>query len=184
MFEHFDELDEFDVVFCFGILYHITDHMRLFTNIASVEPRWSLINTHVAFYDEAVIEIRSPVGENPPPPGSDIEGYPSRAALDAMLSSFGWEPEYFDWQASGLLDVGGMGDYQRGRRVSALVRGTDRVPRETRDYAVSLVQALQEDRKYQWMVIKGVAAKCEVNPYALRTWVHKAEGEPQPGTDD
>ena len=34
MFRHFDELDEFDVVFCFGILYHINDHMQLLSNIA------------------------------------------------------------------------------------------------------------------------------------------------------
>jgi hypothetical protein len=182
MFEHFAELDEFDVVLCFGILYHITDHMQLFSNIAGVEPRWLIIDTHVSFHDGAVVEIRSRRGESPPPPGSDIEGYPSRGALDAMLSSFGWETQYFDWRASGLLDAGDLDDYSTGRRVSAIVRGTDRVPEETREYAVGLVRAFQQERRYQWMTIKGVAAKCEVNPYALRTWVRQAEGELQPGS--
>jgi transposase-like protein len=42
---------------------------------------------------------------------------------------------------------------------------------------VGLVEALQKDRSTQWMTIKGVARKCEVNPHALRSWVLRAEGE-------
>jgi hypothetical protein len=177
MFEHFDDLEEFDVVLCFGILYHITDHMQLLGNIAGMEPQWLIVDTHVSFHDGAVVELRSRRGESPPPPGSDLEGYPSRAALDAMLASFGWETQYFDWHSSGLIEAGGLDDYRSGRRVSAVVRGTERIPDETRDYAVALVRAYQPERRYEWMAIKGAAEKFEVNPYALRMWVRKAERE-------
>ena len=177
MFRHFDELDEFDVVFCFGILYHINDHMQLLSNIAGVQPKWIIVDTKISQFDGSVIEVRSPLGASPPALGSQLEGYPSRIALDVMLASFGWELEHLDWAESGLLDRPGNDDYRNGERVSILARGTDRVAAEDRKYAVDLVHALQEDRDTQWMTIRGVAAKCEVSPHALRTWVRLAEGE-------
>jgi SAM-dependent methyltransferase len=177
MFRHFDDLERFDVVLCFGILYHVNDHMQLLTNIAGVEPTWIIVDTKISQLDLAVIELRSAVGVSPPPPGSHLEGYPSRLALDAMLSSLGWESEYFDWAGSGLIDSPTMDDYLEGRRVTVVSRGNERVSPEDRAYAVGLVQALQQERRTQWMTIKGVAAKCDVNPYALRTWVLRAEGE-------
>ncbi len=186
MFRHFDELDEFDIVFCFGILYHINDHMQLLSNIAGVQPKWIIIDTKISQFEGSVIEVRSPLGASPPAPGSQLEGYPSRIALDVMLASFGWELEHLDWAESGLLDQPGNDDYRNGERVSILARGTDRVAAEDRKYAVDLVHALQEARDTQWMTIRGVAAKCEVSPYALRSWVHRAEGdrrEPADTTD-
>lgn len=177
MFRHFDELDEFDVVLCFGILYHINDHMQLLSNIAGVQPKWIIVDTKISQLEGSVIEVRSPLGASPPALGSQVEGYPSRIALDVMLASFGWDLEHLDWSASGLLDRPGNDDYRNGERVSILARGTDRVAADDRKYAVDLVHALQEDRDTQWMTIRGVAAKCEVSPYALRAWVRRAEGE-------
>jgi SAM-dependent methyltransferase len=177
MFQHFDDLEEFDVVFCFGIMYHINNHMQLLSNIAGVQPKWLIVDTKVSLFEGSVIEVRSPLGDSPPKPGSHLEGYPSPIALDVMLASFGWEIEPLDWAASGLLDRPGNDDYRNGERVSRLVRGTERVAPEDRQYAVDLVHALQEDRDTQWMTIRGVAAKCEVNPYALRAWVARDEGK-------
>lgn len=179
MFRQFEDLEHFDVVLCFGILYHINDHMQLLTNIAGVEPRWIVVDTKVSQLDHAVIELRSAIGASPPPPGSHLEGYPSRLALDAMLSSLGWESEYFDWAGSGLIESPSMDDYRTGHRVTVVSRGNGRVCPEEREYAVGLVRALQQERRTQWMTIKGVATKCGVNPYALRTWVLRAEGELQ-----
>ena len=178
LFRHFDDLEQFDVVLCFGILYHVNDHMQLLTNIARVEPQWLIIDTKVSQLDGAVVELRSAFGESPPPPGSYLEGYPTPAALQAMLAYFGWAVEPLDWRAAGLLDGPQMADYEEGRRLSLLVQGTPRVDRELRDYAVGLVHALQRDRSTQWMTIKGVAAKCEVDPHALRTWVLEDAGRP------
>ena len=178
MFRHFDDLDQFDVVFCFGILYHITDHMQLFTRIAGVDPRWLLIDTKVSQLDGAVVELRTPIGVTPPPPGSAFEGYPTRSALDVMLTSFGWEVDYFDWEASGLLDAPGLHDYREGRRVSVVVRCGEPVDPEVRERAVWLVKVLEKERKHQWMTIRGIAQECGVSPYALRTWVLEAEGAP------
>jgi SAM-dependent methyltransferase len=177
MFRHFDDLDQFDVVFCFGIFYHINDHMQLLTNIAGVEPRWLIVDTNISQLEGAVIELRSPVGASPPPPGSHLEGYPTRLALEVMLSSFGWESQYLDWARSGLLTSSSMNDYRDGMRISVVVRCTDPVAPDVRAYAVELVRAHQKERKTQWMTIRGVAERCDVNPYALRTWVLRAEGE-------
>ena len=35
IFDHIDRVEPFDVAFCFGILYHITDHMLLLSEIAA-----------------------------------------------------------------------------------------------------------------------------------------------------
>ena len=177
MFRHFDDVEQFDVVFCFGIMYHVNDHMQLLSNIAGVEPHWLIVDTKISQLPGSVIELRSPLGASPPPPGSHLEGYPSRIGLDVMLASFGWEREPLDWAASGLLDAPGNDDYREGHRVSVLVRCNDRVAPDAKEYAVGLVHALQRDRYTQWMTIKGVAAKCGVSPYALRTWVIAAEGD-------
>lgn len=182
MFRHFDDLEQFDVVFCFGILYHVNDHMQLLANIEGVEPRWLIVDTRISQLEDAVIELRSPLGASPPPPGSQLEGYPSRIGLDVMLSSFGWDSERLDWAETGLLDGPGMDDYRDGQRISVLVRCHERVAPDVREYAVGLVRALQQDRSTQWMTIRGVAAKCDVSPYALRTWVLRAEGELSSGT--
>lgn len=150
IFDQIDHVEPFDVVFCFGILYHITDHMLLLSKIAAREPRYLIIDTHTSRLDGAVIEIRNAFGKSPPPRGSYIEGHPTKAALESMLSSFGWTFEYFDWSASGLAESEHAGDYKSGKRVSVLVRCNEEiVPAEERDHAVQLVLETDPDRRTQ-----------------------------------
>lgn len=177
LFRHFDDLDRIDVVFCFGILYHLTDHMQLLTNIALAEPRLVLLDTKVSQLPGTVVELRSPLGGSPPVGADTVEGYPTPAALDVMVASLGWEATYFDWHAEGL-DGAEMSDYAEGRRVTIVAEPPPRVDPEMKAFAVGLVDAFNKDRSWEWRTIKGVAAECEVDPYALRLWVHRAAGEP------
>jgi SAM-dependent methyltransferase len=170
--------DGCDVVFCFGILYHINHHMLLLTKIAQLEPRYLIIDTKISQMDGAVIEFRSPLRGSPPPEGTDLQGQPSRAGLDAMLSYFGWSYEYFDWPGSGLAVGGHMQDYRAGKRVSLLVTCNEqRHSPEIRSEAVKEVLSRQEDRAWQWMTITDVASKLDIPPQTVRLWVQQAEEE-------
>ncbi|HTK15840.1 MAG TPA: methyltransferase domain-containing protein [Acidimicrobiia bacterium] len=175
MFERIPETEQCDIVFCFGILYHINDHMRLLSTIAEFEPRTVIIDSNVSHIERAAIELRAPVAGNPPPVGAQLEGWPSKAGLDAMLSSFGWTFEYFDWPNSGLVDSPKMDDYRVGRRASAVVNCGDPVEPEVRARAVQRVFERQRERRTQWLVIVQTATEFGMTPQALAVWVRRAE---------
>lgn len=176
MFDCLDREGPFDVVFCFGILYHITEQLELLTRIAEVNPRHVIVDTNVSTLDGAVIELRSPLGGGQPAPGSQLEGYPSKGALDAMFSMLGWTWEYVDWVGSGLTERAHMNDYAQGRRVTAIVTCPQHeVPLELRRQAVAEVLDQPQDRDTQFVGITIVAEKFGVSPQALRTWVHQEE---------
>jgi hypothetical protein len=107
-----------DVVFCFGILYHINDHMRLLQTIAEHAPQTLIIDSNLSHIERAAIELRAPFAGSPPPVGAQLEGWPSKAGLDAMLASFGWTFDYFDWPGSGLVESPKLQDYRTGRRAT------------------------------------------------------------------
>jgi SAM-dependent methyltransferase len=176
MFDCLDRGAPYDVVFCFGILYHITEQLELLTRIAELNPRHVIVDTNVSALDGAVIEIRSPLGGGHPEPGSQLEGYPSKGALDAMFSMLGWTWDYFDWAASALTDHGHMQDYAQGRRVSAVVTCPDHdVPLDLRRKAVAEVLDHPHDRDRQFVGVAMVAKKFGLSPQAVRTWVHQEE---------
>jgi transposase-like protein len=178
MFDRIRAVERCDVVFCFGIFYHINDHMRLLTELAEFDARAVIFDTNVSLIDAAVIELRSPVAGSPPPAGSQIEGWPSRAALEAMWSTLGWTHEYFDWSASGMADHPKLGDYAAGRRLTAVVSSDYRNSSpDVRATAVREVFERQRDPQTQWLTITGVASRHGMTPQALRVWVRQAERE-------
>ncbi len=178
IFECIDDVGGCDVVFCFGILYHISDHMMLLSKIADVEPLALIVDTNLSALEGAVVELRSRRGDSPPPPGSELEGYPTRAALEAMISSFGWTHDFFDWLGSGLTDRHHMADYKNGRRVSAVVACTEReFAPEVRERSVELVRELHQDDSAEFLTIAMVARELGISPQTLRIWVHRAERE-------
>jgi hypothetical protein len=175
LFDHIDHVEHFDVVFCFGILYHVNDHMLLLSKIAAREPRHLIIDSRMSQLEGSVIEVRSPLGASPPVPGNDLESQPTRAALDAMLSYFGWTFDYYDWAGSGMTSAKHLSDYRVGQRVSVLVDCGTAIDPELRARAVDLVLARQADRRTQWLVILEVASELGLVPQALRFWVRRAE---------
>ncbi|NND67291.1 MAG: methyltransferase domain-containing protein [Halioglobus sp.] len=176
MFDYLEQERDFDVVLCFGILYHINEHMRLFDQIAASSPRAILVDTRVSTLDGAVIELLSPLGKSPPEPGNAVEGHPTRAAFDAMFSSFGWQVQYFDWLASGLCGDARMYDYRTGERVSAVIECPEyAVPAEARHAAVQEVLDKEAERENLFMLVANVARRHDISPQALRTWVNQAQ---------
>jgi hypothetical protein len=176
MFEYLREADSFDAVFCFGILYHVTDQMMLLTRIAELFPRTLIIDTNISPREAAVIEVRNPMTGYPPKEGGEIECYPSRTALNAMLASFGWTYDYFDW--ANLHTEGGptMEDYRTGRRVTVCVdcqRPT--VPRDVQAAAAQEVLDRRRELRTQWITIVNVAKERGMTPQALKTLVRRVE---------
>jgi hypothetical protein len=148
----------------------------LLTKIAELDPRYVIIDTNISLLDGAVIELRGPVDGRPLQLGESVEGYPSRGALNAMLSTFGWRYDYFDWEHSGLLDRTQMLDYLRGKRVSVVVGCNRRdFSAEDRQRAVQMVLDTQRDRRTQWQTIMNVASQFGMTRPALHAWVRKAE---------
>ena len=178
MFERVRSVEPCDVVFCFGILYHINDHMRLLTELAELDPRALIFDTNVSLAPGAVIELRSPLAGSPPPHGSQLEGWPTRTALEAMWSSFGWTFEFFDWPGSGLADHPKLADYAAGRRVTAVVSSVSPdIDPGVRASAVREVLERRRDIPTQWLTITNVASRFGVTPQALHIWVRRAERE-------
>jgi hypothetical protein len=183
LFECIRASEPCDVVFVFGILYHVNDHMRLLTELAELDARTMIFDTNVSTKPDAVIELRAPIAGSPPPPGSQLEGWPTRAALEAMWSSFGWTYEFFDWRAADRADHPKLDDYAGGRRVTAVVTSDYAdVPAATRARAVDAVRTRQRDLPTQWFTITEVAQEYGMTPQALRTWVRKAERAARPTT--
>ena len=176
MFDCMDREGPFDVVLCFGILYHITDHMRLFTDIAALDPRAIVVDTNLSPMEGSVLEVRRPISAGPPPPGSQLECHPSKTALEAMLSSFGWTYDYFDWPGSGLTEWPHMRDYKVEQRVTVTVTCPEHaVAPDVRRRAVETVLEEQSDDDPQFITVTTVAAKFDLTPQALRTWVRQTE---------
>jgi len=176
LFAYLDRPKPCDVVFCFGILYHTTEHMRLLSRIAELLPRHLIIDTNVSRRESAVIELRNPLTGYPPRHGGELEAYPTTAALDAMLSSFGWSYTYFNWEASGLTSHPEMQDYGAGRRVSVVVDCMKpSISIAEQQAAVAAVRARRHDHRSQWPTIKDVAAEYAITPQVLRTLLRRAD---------
>ncbi len=176
VFDDIETVEPCDIVLCFGILYHVNNHMLLLTRIAESDPRAMIVDTNISQLESAVIEVRNPLGGSPPRLGGQLEGYPTKAALDAMFSSFGWTHRYVDWTQSGLLDRPQMDDYRTGQRVTAIIDcNRQDLSARQRDRAVRSVIEQQRDRRSQWVVIMRIAAEVGTTPQALCVWVRKAE---------
>lgn len=185
LFECIGQAGSCDVAFVFGILYHVNDHMRLLTALADLDARTMIFDTMVSTKPDAVIELRAPIAGSPPPPGSQLEGWPTRAALEAMWSSFGWTYQFYDWRAPGRSDHPKLDDYAGGRRISAVVTSDYAgVPAATRTQAVDAVGTRQRDLPTQWFTITEVAREFGITPQALRTWVRRAERSARPSADE
>jgi SAM-dependent methyltransferase len=115
IYERIDDVEQCDVVFCFGLFYHINEHMLLLSKIARREPKVLIMDTNISLLEGALIEL---VHEGI---GGQLVGQPSKVGLEEMFSSFGWTWDYFDWKQSELCGPKPLSDYRAGRRVTAIV---------------------------------------------------------------
>jgi hypothetical protein len=126
---HSFEPRRFDVVFCFGFLYHTMHHFDLLHTITRLEPR-------VLIVDSVLIDSKAPAvmigiddstleGAAVPVVSGNAEvlvGIPTTRALDLMLTHLGWELTYLDWHGAGFVDWTGVEDYRDRKRFSLVAR--------------------------------------------------------------
>jgi len=119
-----------DVVFCFGIFYHIMNHMLLLSEIKKLQPKYLLLDTVVNRSKQSDILLRKEDSEEE---GSGIRsdfssdsniiiGSPSKSALELMLKSFGFEFRYYNWHDVGIKNWEHITDYKKNHRVSIVAQ--------------------------------------------------------------
>jgi len=117
---------EFDVVFCFGIFYHIMNHMLLLTEIKKLQPHYIILDTQTSISNLPIIYLRkeNSLVEGAAIPDSShisdevISGRPSKLALEIMLNSLGFDFDYYDWENSDIKNWEDLDDYRSKKRIS------------------------------------------------------------------
>lgn len=119
-----------DVVFCFGVFYHIMNHTMLLSEIKRLTPKYLILDTKISVSDLPVIELKT---EDSKLEGSALKqtyhnneqvlvGFPSKSALELMLANFGFSFSYFDWHNVGIQNWENIQDYQKNWRISLVAR--------------------------------------------------------------
>ena len=114
------EPNAFDVVFCFGFFYHIVDHFNLIKEIKRMNPKYLILDTAITINSQPVIELRK---EIPDKEGGAINnfrnnlewvvvGYPSKLAVELILTSHGFAFKYYDWLTKCIQDWTDITDYR------------------------------------------------------------------------
>jgi hypothetical protein len=130
----FDAIDRIephsiDTVFCLGFFYHVTNHMLLLSKIEKLKPRYIVLDTAVTADPRCVVLFQREDPDNesdaartdPQAQKVVLAGIPSKAALELMLSSFGWSFEFYDWRDAGIARWNHIEDYQEGTRVTVWI---------------------------------------------------------------
>ena len=125
-----------DVVFCFGIFYHIMNHMLLLEEIKKLQPKYLILDTSVNHSTQPGILLEKEDSKNEAAGirsefSSDskiIVGYPSKSALELMLKSLGFEFRYYHWHDMGITNWEHIMDYKNNERISLVAQNlTDSV---------------------------------------------------------
>jgi ubiquinone/menaquinone biosynthesis C-methylase UbiE len=130
-FEAIDRIEpgSIDTVFCFGFFYHVTNHMLLLSKIARLKPRHIVLDTAVTADPRCVVLFQREDPDNesdaartdPEAQKIVLAGIPSKAALELMLSSFGWDFNFYNWHDAGIVRWKHIEDYQEGTRVTVWI---------------------------------------------------------------
>ena len=121
------EPGQFDTVFCFGFLYHTSEHMALFRRIARLKPSSIAIDTAISTHSANCIEFRDePTFREgraaTAEVGTDyaVVGKPTKSALELMLRAVEFPSvRYYDWRNAGIQRWDDLKDYYIGTRISA-----------------------------------------------------------------
>ena len=121
------EPGQFDTVFCFGFLYHTSEHMALLRKIARLKPSSIAIDTAICTQSGNLIEVRDEAtfreGRAATAElGTDyaVVGKPTKAALELMLRAVDFTSvRYYDWRNAGIQRWNDLKDYYLGTRISA-----------------------------------------------------------------
>ena len=119
-----------DVVFCFGIFYHIMNHMHLLAEIKKLKPKYLILDSKINPSEHPIIRL---VKEDPVKEGTGVQGdfisggdvvagLPSKSAIELMLDSLGFEFGNYDWHNLGITNCKGLVDYKNGRRITLVAK--------------------------------------------------------------
>ena len=119
----------FDVVFVFGVLYHVPSPFDMLSKVAALEPRHIIVDTAVSAIKEPVIEFRLDNAERESDSISlaqgkkkTLVGRPSESALFMMLDELGFDVEKMDYRTLGIEDWSELPDYNENLRISVVGR--------------------------------------------------------------
>lgn len=131
----FDEIiklkpGQFDTIFCFGFLYHTPNPWGLLSEIKHLEPKYVIIDTHIArvkgpfirLREENTEKKRAAISNKKNPQKTTVVGSPTIAALNMMLKNLGFDFKYFDWENSGLATIDGMQEYAEKKRITLVAK--------------------------------------------------------------
>ena len=132
LFEEINKIDEkIDLVFCFGIFYHIMNHTLLLSSIKKLQPHYLILDSAVSNSISPIIELKL---ENIHNPASAIKanikeeaivGWPSKNAISLMLTAFGFNYSYYNWHDIGIKNWEYIEDYYRDERISLIAKIRD-----------------------------------------------------------
>lgn len=125
---------QFDIVLCLGIFYHIMDHYTLLKFIRQLNPKLVILDTGLMADDKPYIHLETEATDNilnaighVDGIGANVIGLVSVGGLRMICQSLGFSIEYIDWLAPRFADTRKLEDYvipQPGKkqRYTAILR--------------------------------------------------------------
>tara|TARA_B100000929_G_scaffold97620_2_gene76667 strand:- start:1717 stop:2529 length:813 start_codon:yes stop_codon:yes gene_type:complete len=104
---------EIDVVFCFGIFYHVSNHMELLKEIKKLQPKYLILDTEINKSKSPIVRFRKEPYYTPDSTISFekfIAGRPSQSALNMMLDALDFKITYYNWKKN-IQDWNGLEIY-------------------------------------------------------------------------
>jgi tRNA (mo5U34)-methyltransferase len=116
IFTH-DFTEQFDIVLCLGLMYHISKPVELFEIMGKVKAELVVIDTSVSFAPSSFFEVSRDRNMDDPRNAIDYEIVlvPTRGAVIELAAQFGYETVRL---AHYMTDYTGMLDYEIRRRLS------------------------------------------------------------------
>jgi SAM-dependent methyltransferase len=100
------QLGSFDIVFCLGLMYHVSKPVTLIEKIAQVNSDLLIIDTSLAGLPGSLLHYKREVLDDPRSGVDyDLVAYPTRRAVIDMVRPFGYtvavpKPRFTDWEGS------------------------------------------------------------------------------------
>lgn len=90
----FSDIGKFDVVFCFGVIYHLENPMLAIRNLRAVTGSWLIMDSAlISFTPKPIVRIDIEPTENKRAGETGVAFYPSLGALITMLKCGGFRVE-------------------------------------------------------------------------------------------
>ena len=133
-------LNEIDIVFCFGIFYHVSNHMELLTKIKKLNPKYLILDTEISKAKSPIVRFRKEPYFTPDSTISFkkfIAGRPSQSALNMMLEALDFKTTYYNWEKN-IQDWKGLEIYSSENSI---------LLKRCMKYALSFVRNKKEKQK-------------------------------------